>query len=1081
MGMICLHDVDRQFNDWPGFRSHKGKNQMVIKSVRRTLLATTIIAGSLAATPAFAQDAPAAEEESGVIVVTGTLIRNPNLTSSSPVNVVGEDEIALRVPNNAEEILRQLPGVSPGIGTQVNNGSNGTNQLDLRGLGLQRNIVLLDGNRLVPSTANGAVDLNVIPIALVSRVDVLTGGASTTYGADAVSGVVNFITRKDFSGVDVRSSYKLTEEGDGQAFRSDITVGGNFDDGRGNAVLSIGYTDVSPVYQTRPFAEFGISSTNGRASGSSATSVPTAIALADGSFQQVSPDSATLLPQYQGFNFNPYNIFQTPLKRISAFASANYEVADNVEVYTRALFSQNRIKSIIAPSGIFGNTLNIPANNPYLNTAIRNQICAGNFAAQTSAAAAATNPVIAAALRADAARYSTQNCAAQTGSVAFEAPTATSSTTATGGTAGNSLLLAGVYRRLVELGPRISDYRSTIYDLRGGVKANLTDSIALDVNASYGRGELDQKQSGYVLNSRVQQALNASSTTACSVTTGGCVPVNIFGAAGSITQPMVNFLNGSSNITIITSLAQAQAVVSGDFGFTLPSASEPIGFAVGAEYRQYGYDRDPDARAQDPSELGGAGGATLPFNGGYDVKEVYGELIAPLVSDKPFFNELLLELGARQSSYKIDAPTSPSFDTFTWKAGLTWEPTDGIRLRGNYQKAVRAPNIGELFAPTTTGLTSLTVDPCQGSSVATLADGSANPNFRAGLVAGQNLRAVCLAQGAPTAVIDSTGGARSGIPNPVAGQANATGGGNVNLSPEKADTFTVGLVLTPRNVVPGLTVSVDYYSIIVNEAVSSPTPGDVTGACFGSLSASSATSVACTSIRRNATTGGLSGPSGVVKGLPTPLSNLGRLSTDGVDLKLNWKGEVANVGLMLDFNGNWTRSLKFKATPTSPNRDCVGYYSANCGPTLGQIQPEFSFQQRTTFSFGPASLSVLWRYMSSVEYEGQASDFAARGFTATNRNLFRGVITNQAPATSALAGQTVDFNRIRAYHYFDLNAQFDVMKQLQLTLGVSNLFNVAPPIVGAAAGTTSANSGNSFPSTYDSLGRSFSAAVRLKF
>jgi iron complex outermembrane recepter protein len=150
--------------------------------------------------------------------------------------------------------------------------------------------------------------------------------------------------------------------------------------------------------------------------------------------------------------------------------------------------------------------------------------------------------------------------------------------------------------------------------------------------------------------------------------------------------------------------------------------------------------------------------------------------------------------------------------------------------------------------------------------------------------------------------------------------------------------------------------------------------------------------------------------------------------------------------------------------------------------TLGQIQPEYSFQQRTTLSAGAASISLLWRYLSSVKYEGQAPDAVARGFlTAAQQNLFRGTITNQAPAVSALAGQVVDFNRIRAYHYFDLSAQFEVMKTMTLTIGASNLFNVQPPIVGAAAGSTSANSGNTFPSTYDPLGRSFNASIRLKF
>jgi iron complex outermembrane recepter protein len=1023
---------------------------MVTKSIRRTLLATTIIAGTLAA-PALAQTAPqaAAEEVTSgdEIIVTGTLIQNPNLTSSSPVNVITEGEIALRVPNNAEELIRQIPGVSPGIGTQVNNGSNGTNQIDLRGLGLQRNIVLLDGNRLVPATANGAVDLNIIPIALLSRLDVLTGGASTTYGADAVSGVVNFITKRDFSGVDLRASYKLTEKGDGQAFRADLTVGGNFADDRGNAVLSIGYTKVNPVYQTRPFAEFGVSSTNGRASGASNTSVPVSFDFDDGSTQQLNPaGTALVLGRYAPFNFNPYNIFQTPLDRKSVYGSANYDVADNIEVYARGLFAQNRIKSIIAPSGLFGATLTIPGNNPFLNATIRDQICAAEGLVPGAGATCGGNPAIP---------------------------------------------LPSVYRRLVELGPRIGDYRSNVYDMRAGAKVGLSESISFDLSGSYGRSELIQKNSGYVLNSRVQQALNANNTTTCTVTTGGCVPLNLFGPAGSITPAQVAFLNGASSTTITTELTQIRGVLTGDLGFTVPSASEPVGFAVGAEYRKYSYDRDPDARAQDPSELGGAGGAVLPFTGGYDVKEVYGELIAPLVADKPFFNELTLELGARYSSYKINAPTNPSFDAFTYKAGLTWEPADGFRLRGNYQRAVRAPNIGELFAPVVTGLTSLTTDPCAGSSFATLPGGAANSRYNPGLIAGQTLRAVCIAQGAPATAIDSTSITAAagttpafiqGVPNPSAGQANATGGGNLNLKPEKADTITVGFVFTPKTIIPGFTLSLDYYNIKVASAITAATPGDILAACF--TGAFSATSTACTTIRRNPTNGGLSGPTGTVKGLPQPTTNLGRLSTDGLDLKLNYKREIGEVGLTFDFNGNWTRSLKFKASPsaTSVNRDCVGYYSANCGVTLGQIQPEYSFQQRTTVSVGAASLSLLWRYLSAVKYEGQAPDAVARGFlTAAQQNLFRGTITNAGTVNSALAGQVVDFNRIRAYHYFDLSAQFDIMKTMTLTIGATNLFNVAPPVVGGQAGSTAANSGNTFPSTYDPLGRSFNASVRLKF
>ncbi len=984
-------------------------------TMRRSLLATTIIAGSLAAAPAYAQvatpaaDTPAADD--ATIVVTGSLIRNPNLTSSSPVNVVGIAEIERRSPNTAEELLRSLPGVTPGIGTQVNNGSNGTNSVDLRGLGTQRNLVLLDGNRIVPTLANGVVDLNVIPLALVERVDVLTGGASTTYGADAVTGVVNFITKKNFSGVDARASYRVTGEGDGPVFRGDLTLGANFADNRGNAVISIGYTKADPVYQTRPFAIFGVSSTSGVASGASRTSVPTAIDFGGGTFLQLDGTGTSLVPQYASFNFNPYNIFQTPIDRKSFYAAANYEIADSVEIYARGMFVNNTVRSIIAPSGVFGNALTVPGNNPYLPTAVRDRIC--TQAGIALGAACNTNA---------------------------------------------ALPLPAVYRRLVELGPRIGNYDNTNYDLRAGAVFDIAKSLKFDLSGAYGHSEQTLTNSGYVLNSRLQQALNANNTTTCIDTAANCVPVNLFGPAGSISAAQVAFLQGQSTVRIVTELNQVRGVLTGDFGFTAPSASAPVSFAVGAEYRKYDYNRAPDAAAQNPSELGGAGGAVLPFIGGYNVKEVFGELIAPIAAGQPFLDELSVEGGVRFSSYSVAAPNNPKFDATTYKVGTTWQPVSGLRFRANYQRAVRAPNINELFAPVVTGLTNLTSDPCAGTAP----------------VGNANLTAVCIAQGATAASIGT-------IPNPTAGQANQTGGGNPNIRPEKADTFTVGVVLTPKDMIPGLSISVDYFDIRVNNAITSATPGDVINACFNSVTAASATSVACTGIRRNAVTGGLSGPTGTVPGLPTPLTNNGRLATSGIDLTFDYKRSIGPVKLGLNFVGTYTKKLVFQASPVSYARDCVGYFSANCGPTLGQIQPEITWLQRTTLGFGGVEASLAWRHLGAVRYEGAAADFLARGFKTTDRALFSGVVTNGNRVSSDLAGQTFDFNRIGAYDYFDLSVKFDIGDKLTMSLAAFNIFNRKPPIVGGQAGTTTANSGNTFPSTYDPLGRSYNASVRLKF
>ena len=872
---------------------------------------------ALSSTPSFAQIVPAeaaadvTEDATGTdIVVTGSLIQNPNAVSTSPVTVVGADEISLRQSNTAEQILRELPGVTPNLGGNVNNGQVGSARVDLRNLGANRNIVLLDGQRLVPSSFFGAVDLNNIPLALVDRVDVLTGGASTTYGADAVSGVINFITRKDFAGVDLAVSQQISERGDGNVFRADLTLGANFDDGRGNAVLSVGYQEADPIYfGARDTGTFVLGSGTGFAGGDSPTSVPTTFSSPGLGTLQISPAGTSLVAPYAPFNFNPFNIYQTPFERFNFFGQANYEVSDTVEVYSRALFSKNTISSIIAPSGIFGNTLTIPGNNPYLPAALRDQFCVA----------------------------------------AGRAPGATC-------TADPAIPLGAVYRRSVELGPRVSTYVTTVFDIMAGVRLNLTDNLKFSAYGSYGECENEETRSGSVANSRVQQALNANNFTTCTNTANSCIPLNIFGSSGSITDQQGAFVGGiTSSITNAASLAQVHGVLTGDFGFTIPSASEPISFAVGGEHRDYGAQRRPDNLAQVPGELGGAGGAVLPLNGGFSVYEAFGEINLPIVSDKPFFNDLSFEAGVRYSDYSVRAAGNPSFTATTYKFGGNWEPTDGVKFRGNYQRAVRAPNIGELFAPVVTGLDNLLIDPCAGSSVATINGGAANPNFRPGLVAGQSLRGVCIAQGAPALTIDgitTIAGVQlaPGILNPAAGQANVTGGGNPNIRPEKATTYSFGLVLQPQGFLSGLTASIDYYNIKVDNAITAATPGDLINNCFASITAASATNPACTSIRRNAVNGRLSGTSTAanpIPGLPQPLTNLGKLATDGIDLVLNYRRDIGFASLGLSFSGNYAFSSKFQAAPTSFDRDCVGYYSVNCA----SIQPEYSWSQRTTLIF----------------------------------------------------------------------------------------------------------------------------------
>lgn len=1003
-----------------------------MKTTKKSLLssATYLVAGSamvlLSSAAAYAQEAADdAAPEDQTIVVTGSLIRNPNLTASAPVATIGSQELELRQTNVAEEVLRTLPGAVPSVGSNVNNGNGGSSYVDLRGLGSNRNIVLLDGDRIVPADLTGRVDLNNIPLALVQRTDVLTGGASSTYGADAISGVVNFITKRDFAGMVATASEQVTQRGDGNTFRGDLTIGANFDDGRGNAVLSLGYQKSDPVYfgGDRPWSEKTLESYDEFfvAGQGSSTTNPARLDIAGGNLQ-VSRDGQNLQPYYAAFNFNPYNVFQVPFKRFNMFGQAHYEVADGIEVYARGMYSNNTVDTIIAPSGIFASAVAVPVSNPFLTASQRATLCAR----------AATNAALGGGTTMTAAQ-----CAA--------AATATSASDPNYRT-----FNFGLRWRAVEVGPRNSDYNTQVFDMRAGIRGNITDNIQFDVAGAHGESKKLQTIRNYVLLSRVRQALLATNPNTCLTNTNGCVPLNIF-QPGSVNAAMVDFVNDNSTSSVNTKLDQVKGVISGDMGFSSPWASDGINFAVGTEYRRYQAEQASDLLAKTPGELGGAGGAAPDINGGYEVYEGFGELIVPLAQDKPLMQQLELSAGIRQSHYKIAAAGSPTYDATTWKVAAVWAPTSDIKIRGNYQRAVRAPNIGELFSPVSTGLTNLGTDPCAGNAPTTNA----------------NLRAVCLAQGAPVAAIGT-------INNPTAGQANITSGGNTAVGPETATTWTVGAVLTPA-FLPGFSASVDYYNIKVKDAITTPTPADLIAACFNGLSASSATNPACTAIRRNPITGALDGDPATTGGLFGVLSNLGKLATSGVDLNMNYTTGIGTLlgqeaRLSLSFQGNYTAHSKFQATPTSLDRECVNQYSINCS----SIQPKYSFNQRTTLGLGPVDISVLWRWMNKVRLEDVqlAEDLAAAQSAGCTD-----------PMGTDPDGCIIDkrFRSIKAFSWFDLTTRFDVTKNFDVTMTVMNLFDKKPPIVGGTVGTTSQNGGNTYPSSYDALGRRFAVSARVKF
>ena len=937
--------------------------------------------------------------------------------------MLGQEEVQLRQTNTAEEVLRDLPGAVPSIGSAVNNGSPGFSFVNLRGLGSNRNLVLLDGNRIAPADLRGVVDLNDIPLALIQRTEVLTGGASTTYGADAISGVVNFITRNDFSGVEATVSKQITGQGDGAYYRADITIGANFDDGKGNAVFSIGYQHADPVYQgDRPFGAYDIGSYSGDAAGSGTTSPTRFLGIPGIGTLQINPATGTLVKSYSfpsgvAFNFNPYNVYQTPFERFNIYGAGHYDISDDLTVYTRGMYSKNTVETIQAPGGAFNPlAVVIPFSNPYLPAPARAQFCGayGLTTAQCNAAAIATSP-------ADP-NYRT--------------------------------FALSIARRALELGPRTDTYVTNHFDYRLGLRGNITSNIHFDINGSYGESDQFHTETGYFITTNVQQALLATNTATCLNNSGGCVPLNVFGPVGSITPAMLNYLTTSTFEEIRTSLGQARAVINGDFGYHSPFATDAINFAVGAEYRKYRASLADDVLTRTGNLSGDF--PIPPIAGGYDVTEGFGEVIAPLVQDKPFMQALELTGGIRYSHYNIETQPSRSFNTTTWKGGFTYQPVSAVKFRGVYQHAVRAPNISELFSPVTTNITSLSFDPCAGAA----------PTQSA------NLRAICIAQGASPAAIGL-------IDAPSAGQVNSTVGGNPNLKPEKSNSYTAGIVLQPKRIVPGLSITVDYYHIKITKAISTASPGDAINGCFGfnatdpaSIPANAA-SPACTSIRRDFATGQLIGDT--VGGLPLTISNQGKFLTDGVDLGANYRRDLGIAILNLSFQGNWTRRSKFQATPVSVYRECVGYYSTNCSPggglEGGSIQPKFTWNQRTTVTYHKVDLSLLWRHIDHMRQE--PADIGVNG------PAFVGTFTN--PLLGSLVGKQVNEGRIPAYNYLDLSARVSAGEHVEFTVTVQNLLDKKPPIIGGDIGSALFDSGNTYPSTYDTLGRRFAVGARLKF
>lgn len=943
------------------------------KLLGRSALGSVALILGTAAPSAFAQDVETtADTPAEAIVVTGSRIARPDLTANSPISVVSAQDINLVGARNPEEYLRDMPQVVPAIGSQSNNGNVGVATIDLRNLLEQRTLVLVNSKRFVPYDADGIVDIGMIPTALVERVEIVTGGASAVYGSDAVAGVVNFILNDKFEGLELDAQYGITQRGDAASADFSITAGSNFADDRGNAVLSLTYTDQDALSQgKRKFSEVAQNSVNLGAQGSS-VDIDGKIDNLLGGRVEFGP-GGTIRPNAGSFNYAPYNLFQVPEKKFTATALVNYEFSPAAEFFARFSFANSRIKAVLAPTGVFGNNLDINyRENPFLAESAR-PIFAANDAD------------------------------------------------------GDGIVRVQYFRRLVELGTRDQEFENTVYQAVGGFRGALSDSINYEVFAQYGRTNRTQNFLNDTNLNRIQQGVLSrrdpvTGQIVCTETKTPCVPVNIFGP-DTVTPAMAEYIRLDVQENNQTSQFVTGASISGDL-FTLPWASSAAGFAVGAEYRKEQGKARPDANYQ--AGLAPGFGSSSPVDAGYDVTEAFVETRIPLVEDKPFFHSLVLEAGFRYSEYssEVNGAAGNSFSNETWKIGGEWAPVQDLRFRGLYARAARAPNLTEIGLPRTSGTGDATFDPCTGT----------NP------VGNAALTALCIATGVPASQIG-----RVPTIEDFGGQISNFRGGNPDLTPEIATTFTVGFVAQPT-FLPGLTATVDYYDIKVKNAIVEPPEQDVINACYNVEKNASA--FYCSRINR-ADSGSLYG--GPTVGVDKRRLNGGIVLRRGVDFSANYQFAIGEGRLSIGVNG--TRVLKSvnQAAEILPAYDCKGLV----GNTCLRPDPKWRFVQTTNYSNGPWTLQLRWRYLSSVTQEAIA-------FGQADRDDFA-------------------VPKIGARHYFDLSGSAEVSDAFTLRAGVLNLFDKQPPNVGSTYGSTTENSGNTFPSTYDPLGRRFFVGATLKF
>ena len=981
---------------------------------------------SLSVPLAVAQDSDADVEE---VIVTGSRIIDPNVISSSQIAVVDGQDIIDAGITRVEDFLNDMPQVSPGQSITNSNGSNGTATVNLRNLGCARTLVLLNGRRMVPGTTGGGscADLNTIPTLLLKKVEVLTGGASSVYGSDAVAGVVNFVLDDEFVGFKAAYSHGFyNHENDnsklqklqksygyanapsdvqtGDTGKFSMAFGGDIDGGKGHVSAFFEHTDTKPMLQ----GEFDISACalsggTGRCGGSS-TIPPGRWADFGGytsaGFTNIDPSVTRLDLKVEGnnfvprdgqtYNYNPTNFFQRPDDRINMGFFGKYEITDNAEVYLDFTSMKSESNAQIAYSGTFGNITHLPCYNGLLSAQQYKVAChdwigmGGSHAPNFATGAEALSYI------------NGLDAAVAAGTIVdYRAPLYS-------------------LKRNVEGNPRqgIQTYKS--YNTTLGLRGDINDDWSYDIyyqNSDVNYANEYRNDLSVIAINRAVNVVNVAGVPTCVAKLQGidanCVPYNLFQGGlpgdagiqgvidgGQTAQDYLaksTFINGDGKQKILS------GYVAGDTGFTIPGAPSSVSLVIGFETKEFAADFRPDT-ATKMGDRSGSGGATLPIGGMYDVDEFFMEVGIPVT------NDLSVDAGFRSAEYSTGSETDST------KIGVYWTVNDNVSLRASFQTAQRHASISELYSAVSDGLVDLDNDPCsiqQNGSAATAT------------------QAQCANTGLAASLYNTD-------LNSPADQYNIKGGGNPKVAPEESESITIGAVITPESI-PGLTLTVDYFDITVEDGIGTVSAKTALDKCI-----STGTAQYCGLINRMPGTGSLWLSGGYIS---QQLTNIGEETTTGVDVIFDYDMDTAYGPLTIQGVTTMLDTADIIEIPGSKAISCAGNWGGSCGKNP---QPEVSGKYKATLTTEyDMDLSLGLRYL------GETTD---------------------------LNSNKIDFD---ARTYVDVSAKYSATDNLMVTFGINNLFDDEPGYT-SDAGTAPGN-GNTFPGYFDAFGQYIFLNLTLQY